>query len=73
MVIIKCFRIEEVIDEQGKLSQQDLAYASAVKAIIGGLYTHCGESAAKDFINDHILSRKFLWIKCLNLKDQLVN
>ena len=32
MVIIKCFRIEEVIDEQGKLSQQDLAYASAVKA-----------------------------------------
>lgn len=50
--------IEEVIDEQGKLSQQDLAYASAVKAIIGGLYTHCGESAAKDFINDHILSRK---------------
>lgn len=34
------------------------AYALAVKLIIGGMYTHCGEDAAKKFINDHILSRK---------------
>ncbi|KAK6456769.1 ribonuclease III domain-containing protein [Scheffersomyces xylosifermentans] len=34
------------------------AYASAVRSIIGGLYTHAGEEATKAFIEDHILSRK---------------
>lgn len=34
------------------------AYASAVQAIIGGLYTHVGENATKAFIEDHVLSRK---------------
>ncbi|CAN3364935.1 large ribosomal subunit protein mL44 [Diutina catenulata] len=38
--------------------KQTEAYASAVKSIIGGLYTHCGEDATKQFINNHILSRK---------------
>lgn len=36
-------------------SQEAEAYASAVRAIIGGLYTHAGEDAAKDFVNDHVL------------------
>lgn len=40
------------------LSREAEAYASAVRSIIGGIYTHCGESVAKSFINQHILSRK---------------
>lgn len=39
-------------------STEAQAYASAVRSIIGGLYTHCGEDVAKTFINYHILSRK---------------
>lgn len=39
-------------------SDETQAFASAVRSIIGGLYTHCGEGATKTFINDHILSRK---------------
>ena len=39
-------------------SDETQAYASAVRSIIGGLYTHCGEGATKQFINDHVLSRK---------------
>lgn len=31
------------------------AYASAVRAIIGGLYTHAGEDATKQFVYDHVL------------------
>lgn len=53
--------IEEVLGNNGKnsiLKQEDVAYASAVRSIIGGIYTHCGEEAAKQFITDHILSRK---------------
>lgn len=34
------------------------AYASAVRAIIGGLYTHAGEEATREFIRNHVLSRK---------------
>lgn len=34
------------------------AYASVVRAIVGGIYTHSGEEAAKQFIIQHILSRK---------------
>lgn len=34
------------------------AFASSVRAIIGGIYTHCGEEATKTFIHSHILSRK---------------
>lgn len=40
------------------LSKEQDAYASAVRAIIGGLYTHAGEEATKLFIRSHILSRK---------------
>jgi dsRNA-specific ribonuclease len=36
------------------------AYASAVRSIIGGLYTHCGEESTKKFITDFILSRKLV-------------
>ncbi|KAL6453312.1 MRPL3 54S ribosomal protein L3 [Candida maltosa Xu316] len=51
--------IEEVVGPQhSDLSEKDLAYASVVKSVIGGLYTHSGEAAAKQFIADHILSRK---------------
>lgn len=42
------------------MSDQAEAYASAVRSIIGGLYTHCGEQTTKKFIHDHILSRKLL-------------
>ncbi|KAI5969924.1 mrpl3 [Candida margitis] len=58
---VKVDGIEEVLGDTGKnslLKQEDIAYASAVRSIIGGIYTHCGEAAAKQFINDHILSRK---------------
>ncbi|KAK9316630.1 hypothetical protein V1524DRAFT_377024 [Lipomyces starkeyi] len=34
------------------------AMSSFVKAVVGGVYIHDGESAAKKFIRDHILSRK---------------
>ncbi|CUM63933.1 uncharacterized protein PRCAT00001521001 [Priceomyces carsonii] len=40
------------------LSKESNAYASAVRSIIGGLYTHVGENVTKEFIHDHILSRK---------------
>ena len=53
--------IEQVLGDSGRnslLKQEDVAYASAVRSIIGGIYTHCGEEAAKQFISDHILSRK---------------
>lgn len=40
------------------LSKEEDAYASAVRAIIGGLYTHVGEEQTKTFIAEHILSRK---------------
>ncbi|KAI5964749.1 MRPL3 [Candida pseudojiufengensis] len=49
--------IEEIIDPVTKLNKEDIAYASAVRSIIGGIYTHCGEDVAKQFIKDHILSR----------------
>lgn len=34
------------------------AYASAVRSIIGGVYTHTDEETTKEFIKNHILSRK---------------
>lgn len=40
------------------ISREAEAYASAVRSIIGGLYTHCGEELAKVFISGHILARK---------------
>lgn len=40
------------------ISSESEAYASSVRSIIGGLYTHCGEESAKKFIYDHVLSRK---------------
>ncbi|KAK6460633.1 hypothetical protein DFJ63DRAFT_236704 [Scheffersomyces coipomensis] len=42
------------------ISDEVEAYGSAVRAIIGGLYTHQGEEITKQFIQDHILSRKLL-------------
>ncbi|RLV92541.1 54S ribosomal protein L3 mitochondrial [Spathaspora sp. JA1] len=42
----------------GQYSREAEAYASAVRSIIGGLYTHSGEETVAKFINDHILSRK---------------
>lgn len=43
---------------QNYLSKEQEAYASAVRSIIGGYYTHVGEEATKQFIQQHILSRK---------------
>lgn len=40
------------------LRKEVAAYSSLVRAIVGGLYTHCGEEAAKTFIHKHFLSRK---------------
>ncbi|KAG2732640.1 hypothetical protein G9P44_005057 [Scheffersomyces stipitis] len=40
------------------VAKETEAYASAVRSIVGGLYTHVGEDATKAFISDHILSRK---------------
>jgi large subunit ribosomal protein L44 len=40
------------------VSEETNAYASAVRAIIGGLYTHCGEESTKKFIDDYFLTRK---------------
>lgn len=42
------------------ISKEAEAYASSVRSIIGGLYTHCGEKSTKQFIHDHILSKKLL-------------
>ena len=50
--------VTEVLSLNSNLTQEDKAYTSAVTAIVGGIYTHCGEVAAKEFILDHILSRK---------------
>ncbi|KAI3405841.2 MRPL3 [Candida oxycetoniae] len=58
---IRISGIEEVAGSsprQQNWKQEDIAYASAVRSIIGGIYTHCNEEAAKEFIKDHILSRK---------------
>ncbi|SGZ47152.1 CIC11C00000000306 [Sungouiella intermedia] len=47
------------VDASNKfLSREQDAYASAVRAIIGGLYSHVGEEGTKTFIDAHILSRK---------------
>lgn len=40
------------------LTKEEEAYSQAVKAVVGGIYTHAGEPAAKQFIQAHILSRK---------------
>lgn len=40
------------------ISKEAESYASSVRAIIGGLYTHTNEETTKKFIQDHILSRK---------------
>lgn len=50
--------VVEVINNEGVVTPEDMAYSTVTTAVIGGLYTHCGESAAKEFIKDHILSRK---------------
>lgn len=50
--------IQEVINQEGITTPEDLAYSTVVISVIGGLYTHCGEAAAKEFIKDYILSRK---------------
>ncbi|CAI5756730.1 unnamed protein product [Candida verbasci] len=55
---VKIDGLTEVVDSRGRFKQEDFAYAYAVRSIIGGLYTHCGEESVKQFINDHILSRK---------------
>lgn len=39
-------------------TRESESYASAVRSIIGGLYTHSGEEETKKFIHNHILSRK---------------
>lgn len=39
-------------------SKEQDAYASAVRAVIGGIYTHAGEDATKEFIRAQILTRK---------------
>lgn len=45
-------------DAQLFVYRETEAYASAVRAIVGGIYTHCGEDIAKSFIHKHFLSRK---------------
>ncbi|KAI5951495.1 MRPL3 [Candida jiufengensis] len=60
---IKIKGIEEKKDPLTMLNQEDIAYASAVRSIIGGIYTHCGEDVAKTFIKDHILSRNLQFEK----------
>lgn len=51
---------EELFDSHTKtfLTKEEKAYVKAVRAVIGGMYTHAGEEAAKKFIQSHILSRK---------------
>lgn len=46
------------ISTNSYLSREQDAYASAVRAVVGGLYTHVGEEGTKLFIEAHILSRK---------------
>lgn len=46
------------LDDTSFLSREQDAYASAVRAIIGGMYTHAGEEATKAFIHAQVLSRK---------------
>lgn len=36
---------------------EDEAYALAVRSVIGGVYVHASEDAAKEFIRDHVLLR----------------
>lgn len=45
-------------NESSLVPREQRAYASAVKAVVGGLYTHCGEEAAKQFVLNHVLLRK---------------
>lgn len=44
-------------DDISKAKPTDEAYAGFVRAVIGALYLHGGQEAAKTFIKDHILSR----------------
>ncbi|KAG0677485.1 hypothetical protein C6P40_002652 [Pichia californica] len=45
------------INNPFELSKSE-AFANSVRSIIAGLYIHSGEESAKNFINDHILSRQ---------------
>lgn len=48
----------KTLKDDSFVTQETQAYASAVRAIIGGLYTHCGEESTKKFIEDFFLTRK---------------
>lgn len=45
----------EKLDYSGLQSE---AFGSAVRAVIGAIYTHCGREEVKSFVKSHILSRE---------------
>lgn len=50
---------QPVSDAAKRVQLESEAFMTAVQAIIGSTYTHCGRDAAKSFVKSHILSRQF--------------
>ena len=44
--------------EEGYMYYQHEAYSSFVQAVVGSIYTHTGQDAARDFVKSHVLSRQ---------------
>ncbi|KAF4447130.1 hypothetical protein F53441_9275 [Fusarium austroafricanum] len=44
--------------EEGYKYYQHEAYSSFVQAVVGAVYTHTGQDAARDFVKAHVLSRQ---------------
>ncbi|KLP04899.1 Uncharacterized protein LW94_9754 [Fusarium fujikuroi] len=49
---------EKMSSEEGYKYYQHEAYSSFVQAVIGAVYTHSGQDAARDFVKAHVLSRQ---------------
>ncbi|KAI6754160.1 hypothetical protein HG530_013336 [Fusarium avenaceum] len=44
--------------EEGFKYYQHEAYSSFVQAVVGSIYTHAGQDAARDFVKSHVLTRQ---------------
>ncbi|KAF4427915.1 ribosomal 3 [Fusarium acutatum] len=49
---------EKMSSEEGYKYYQHEAYSSFVQAVVGAVYTHSGQDAARDFVKAHVLARQ---------------
>jgi dsRNA-specific ribonuclease len=51
-------KVEKMGSEEGYKYYQHEAYSSFVQAVVGAVYTHAGQDAARDFVKAHVLARQ---------------